>query len=119
MSIHTEDFGDDFAAAPQRKPRAKPQPKVVAQDNHGGAETPMRSSTISPAPVNKHEEVMERALRPKLLDEYVGRKKRASSSKSSSARPKNAVSRWTTYCCLARPVWARPRSPTSLRLNWA
>lgn len=75
MSIHTEDFGDDFAAAPQRKPRAKPQPKVVAQDNHGGAEAPMRSSTISPAPVNKHEEVMERALRPKLLDEYVGQEK--------------------------------------------
>lgn len=75
MSIHTEDFGDDFAAAPQRKPRAKSQPKVVAQDGHGGAETPMRSSTISPAPVNKHEEVMERALRPKLLDEYVGQEK--------------------------------------------
>lgn len=35
----------------------------------------MRSPTISPAPVNKHEEVMERALRPKLLDEYVGQAK--------------------------------------------
>nr|WP_303228819.1 Holliday junction branch migration DNA helicase RuvB [Comamonas kerstersii] len=35
----------------------------------------MRSPTISPAPVNKHEEALERALRPKLLDEYVGQAK--------------------------------------------
>ncbi|MRT21037.1 Holliday junction branch migration DNA helicase RuvB [Comamonas aquatica] len=35
----------------------------------------MRSSAISPAPVNKHEEVLERALRPKLLQEYVGQEK--------------------------------------------
>ena len=35
----------------------------------------MRSSAISPAPVNKHEEALERALRPKLLDEYVGQEK--------------------------------------------
>ncbi|EXU79351.1 Holliday junction DNA helicase RuvB [Comamonas aquatica DA1877] len=30
---------------------------------------------MSPAPVNKHEEVLERALRPKLLQEYVGQEK--------------------------------------------
>ncbi len=75
MSIHTEDFGEGFAAAPQRKPRAKAQPAAAVHDVRDTPEAAMRSPTISPAPVNKHEEVMERALRPKLLDEYVGQAK--------------------------------------------
>lgn len=70
MSIHTEDFGEGFAPAPAKKPRAKAKP--VASE---AAESSMRSPTISPAPVNKHEEALERALRPKLLDEYVGQTK--------------------------------------------
>ena len=70
MSIHTEDFsegkafGDGFAPAPARKPRAKVKPQEIALE---AAEPHVRSSTISPAPVSKHEEVQERALRPKLL----------------------------------------------------
>ncbi len=73
MSIHTEDFGDAFAAPPARKPRAKAKPAVIdAADVTQGSG---RSPTISPAPVNKHEEALERALRPKLLDEYVGQTK--------------------------------------------
>lgn len=70
MSIHTEDFSEGFDAAPARKPRAKAKPAVADV-----AESSMRSPTISPAPVNKHEEALERALRPKLLDEYVGQAK--------------------------------------------
>ena len=78
MSIHTEDFsegkafGDGFAPAPARKPRAKVKPQEIALE---AAEPHVRSSTISPAPVSKHEEVQERALRPKLLQEYVGQEK--------------------------------------------
>ena len=72
MSIHTEDFGD-FEAAPARKPRAKAAPQAPRPDDPG--QPAVRSSAISPAPVNKHEEVLERALRPKLLQEYVGQEK--------------------------------------------
>ena len=71
MSIHTEDFGEDFAPAPARKPRAKAKPAADVQV----PEPAVRSSAISPAPVNKNEEALERALRPKLLDEYVGQEK--------------------------------------------
>lgn len=70
MSIHTEDFSEGFDAAPARKPRVKAKPAGADV-----AESSMRSPTISPAPVNKHEEALERALRPKLLDEYVGQAK--------------------------------------------
>ena len=72
MSIHTEDFGDS-EAAPARKPRAKAAPQAPRPDDPG--QPAVRSSAISPAPVNKHEEVLERALRPKLLQEYVGQEK--------------------------------------------
>ena len=71
MSIHTEDFGEGFESAPVRKPRAKAKPAAAAPV----PEPAVRSSAISPAPVNKHEEALERALRPKLLDEYVGQEK--------------------------------------------
>ena len=71
MSIHTEDFGEGFAPAPARKPRAKAKPAADVQV----PEPAVRSSAISPAPVNKNEEALERALRPKLLDEYVGQEK--------------------------------------------
>ncbi|MGN1055087.1 MAG: Holliday junction branch migration DNA helicase RuvB [Comamonas sp.] len=70
MSIHTEDFGEGFAPTPEKTPRAKAKP--IASE---AAASSMRSPTISPAPVNKHEEALERALRPKLLQEYVGQAK--------------------------------------------
>ena len=71
MSIHTEDFGEGqgFASAPARKSRTKAPIAAVA------AEGSVRSLDISPAPVNKNEEALERALRPKLLQEYVGQEK--------------------------------------------
>ncbi|WP_284335922.1 Holliday junction branch migration DNA helicase RuvB [Comamonas sp. NoAH] len=68
MSIHTEDFGEGFAPTPARKPRTKAQEQELPQSH-------VRSTAISPAPVNKNEEALERALRPKLLDEYVGQEK--------------------------------------------
>lgn len=71
MSIHTEDFGD---AAFSPKPQAKTKRKAVTVESTG-AEPAVRSSHISPAPVSKNEEALERALRPKLLQEYVGQAK--------------------------------------------
>jgi holliday junction DNA helicase RuvB len=75
MSIHTEDFGEGFVPAPARKPRAKAQPQALASEDYEAPAPAVRSSTISPAPVSKNEEVLERALRPKLLQEYVGQEK--------------------------------------------
>lgn len=48
MSIQTDKFGDDFAPAPR---------------------------IVSAAPESSREEALERALRPKLLDDYVGQAK--------------------------------------------
>ena len=48
MSIQTDNFGDDFAPAPR---------------------------VVSAAPTSPNEEAIERALRPKLLHEYVGQAK--------------------------------------------
>ena len=45
MSIQTDNFGDDFVPAPR---------------------------VVSAAPTSPNEEAIERALRPKLLQEYVG-----------------------------------------------
>ena len=48
MSIQTDNFGDDFVPAPR---------------------------VVSAAPTSPNEEAIERALRPKLLQEYVGQTK--------------------------------------------
>ncbi|WP_280188368.1 Holliday junction branch migration DNA helicase RuvB [Delftia sp. PS-11] len=53
MSIHTDDFGQGFAAD----------------------KAPEKTRMISAAPVSRGEEALERALRPKLLQEYVGQAK--------------------------------------------
>ncbi len=53
MTIHTDDFA---APAPAQPPRG-------------------RERVISAAPASSQEEALERALRPKLLDEYVGQAK--------------------------------------------
>ena len=42
---------------------------------HTQSAPPASARTVSGAPVNPQEEALERALRPKLLDEYVGQKK--------------------------------------------
>ena len=55
MSIHTEDFGLGNAAAATT---AAPAPRLIAATS-----------------ASRSEEAQERALRPKLLDEYVGQAK--------------------------------------------
>ncbi|MDR0204417.1 MAG: Holliday junction branch migration DNA helicase RuvB [Delftia acidovorans] len=59
MSIHTDDFGQGgFAQGSFQPDKAPDKPRM-----------------ISAAPVSRGEEAMERALRPKLLQEYVGQAK--------------------------------------------
>src|SRR5471032_1847199 len=48
-----------------------------------------------------------------------GRKKSATSWRSSSRPRATAARRSTTRCCSARRAWARPRWPTSSRARWA
>jgi Holliday junction DNA helicase RuvB len=83
---------DDFAP-----PAGQPAARVVSRGRLGAREA------------------LERALRPKLLHDYVGQAKAREQLESSSARPGSAARRWTTCCCSARPAWARPRSATSSR----
>ena len=70
MTIYEEDFA--ASPAPARKPRTKTAKPMVVD---AGEESSVRSAAISPAPISKNEEQLERALRPKLLDEYVGQHK--------------------------------------------
>jgi Holliday junction DNA helicase RuvB len=55
---------------------------------------------VSAAPASPKEEAIERALRPKLLDDYVGQVK--VSWRSSSRRPRR-VARRSTTCCFVGP----------------
>ena len=59
MSIHTDDFGQGG----------------FAQGGFPPDKAPDKPRMISAAPVSRGEEAMERALRPKLLQEYVGQAK--------------------------------------------
>ena len=59
MSIHTDDFGQGG----------------FAQGGFPPDKAPDKLRMISAAPVSRGEEAMERALRPKLLQEYVGQAK--------------------------------------------
>jgi len=57
---------------------------------------------IAPTAALHQEEALERALRPKQLGEYVGRKRFAGSWRYSSKRRSGAKSRSITCCCSAR-----------------
>ena len=59
MSIHTDDFGQGG----------------FPQGGFPPDKAPDKPRMISAAPVSRGEEAMERALRPKLLQEYVGQAK--------------------------------------------
>ncbi len=59
MSIHTDDFGQGG----------------FPQGGFAPDKAPEKPRMISAAPVSRGEEAMERALRPKLLQEYVGQAK--------------------------------------------
>ena len=88
MSIQT----DDFAPAPKR--------------------------VMSAAPDSPKEEALERALRPKLLDEYVGQAKAREQLEIfiGAARQRGEA---LDHVLLARLAWARPRSATSWPTSWA
>jgi Holliday junction DNA helicase RuvB len=65
---------------------------------------------VSGAPLSGNEEAVERALRPKLLDDYVGQAKvREQLEIFIGAARRARARRWTMCCCSARPAWARPR----------
>ena len=74
---------------------------------------------VSAAPVSPKEEAIERALRPKLLDEYVGQVKVREQLEIFIGAAKQRQEALDHVLCLARPVWARPRSRTSSRKSSA
>lgn len=74
---------------------------------------------ITPKTVSAKEEAIERALRPKQLDEYVGQEKFVISCKSLLKQPSCAMKRWIIRCCLDRQVWVKPPWHILLRVKWA
>jgi Holliday junction DNA helicase RuvB len=67
MSIQTDDFGADFGDGTGKKPSAR---KSLAT-----AEASAGVRMVDATPETPQEEAIERALRPKLLDDYVGQAK--------------------------------------------
>ena len=90
MTIQT----DDFAPAP---------PKRV----------------ISAAPASPQEEAIERAPRPKLLQEYVGQAKAREQLEIFIGAAKKRGEALDHVLLFGPPGRARPRSATSSRPNWA
>ena len=64
---------------------------------------------VSAAASSPKEEAIERALRPKLLDEYVGQQKVREQLEIFIGAAKMRAERWTMCCCSARRAWARRR----------
>jgi len=67
MSIQTDDFGADFGDSAGKKPSARKSPAT--------AEASAGARMVDASPETPQEEAIERALRPKLLDDYVGQAK--------------------------------------------
>ena len=67
MSIQTDDFGADFGDGTGKKPSARKSPAT--------AEASAGARMVDATPETPQEEAIERALRPKLLDDYVGQAK--------------------------------------------
>ena len=67
MSIQTDDFGADFGDGAGKKPSARKSPAT--------AEASAGARMVDASPETPQEEAIERALRPKLLDDYVGQAK--------------------------------------------
>ena len=67
MSIQTDDFGADFGDGVGKKPSARKSPAT--------AEASAGARMVDASPETPQEEAIERALRPKLLDDYVGQAK--------------------------------------------
>ena len=88
---------------------------TITSDNFAPAPDPS-NRVISASAASPQEEAIERALRPKLLDEYVGQVKIREQLEIFIGAAKK---RWITCCCLVRLDLARPRCRTSWRMNWA
>jgi Holliday junction DNA helicase RuvB len=67
MSIQTDDFGADFGDGAGKKSSARKSPAT--------AEASAGARMVDASPETPQEEAIERALRPKLLDDYVGQAK--------------------------------------------
>ena len=74
---------------------------------------------ISAQSLSSQEEQLERALRPKLLADYIGQHKAKEQLEIFIQAAKNAARHSTTRCFSARRAWAKPRWPTSSPKNWA
>ena len=80
---------------------------------------PSTKRVISGSPASPQEEAIERALRPKLLEEYVGQAKIREQLEIFISAAKMRGEALDHVCCLGRRVWARQRFRTSWRMSWA
>ncbi|MCH8179405.1 MAG: Holliday junction branch migration DNA helicase RuvB [Proteobacteria bacterium] len=72
MSIQTDDFGPADKAPSQRAARRTPQGDALREPSAG---TAFGGRMVEASVASPHEDALERALRPKDLDEYVGQAK--------------------------------------------
>ena len=91
---------------------------TIQTDDFNLADLPHSRRVMSAAPDSPKEEAIERALRPKLFDEYVGQTKVREQLEIFIGAAKKRSEALDTCCCSARRVWAKPRSLTSLRMSW-
>ena len=79
---------------------------------------PESGRIISAAPASAHEEALERALRPKQLDEYVGQEKIRGQLEIFIEAAKRRKEPLDHVLLFGRPAWARPRWRRSSRARW-
>ena len=82
---------------------------TIQTDDFNLADLPPSRRVMSAAPDSPREEAIERALRPKLFDDYVGQTKVREQLEIFIGAAKNAMRPLTMCCCLARRVWVKPR----------
>ena len=73
---------------------------------------------ITALPSSSHEEVLERALRPKQLQEYIGQEKIREQLQIFIDAAKNAMKHSIMYCCLVRQDSAKPHLRILSRKRW-
>jgi Holliday junction DNA helicase RuvB len=94
MTIHTDDFS--------------PSPPA-----------PARERMVSAAPASPQEEALERALRPRLLQEYVGQAKAREQLEIFIGAARKRGEALDHVLLFGPPAWARPRCRTSSPPNSA
>lgn len=106
MTIHV----DEFAATPSPKP---------VRDSSREAVREPAPRVVSAGSAFMGEEALERALRPKQLDEYVGQAKAREQLEIFISAAKKRSEALDHVLLFGPRAWARPRCPTSLRPSWA